>query len=50
LVGGSQALQALQSGVVTTALPFSIVLILMCVALIQGLMSEYPIYKAQTKL
>ncbi|WP_288635707.1 BCCT family transporter, partial [Pseudoalteromonas sp. UBA6610] len=49
-VGGSQALQALQSGVVTTALPFSIVLILMCVALIQGLMSEYPIYKAQTKL
>ncbi len=49
-VGGSQALQALQSGVVTTALPFSIVLILMCVALIQGLMSEYSIYKAQTKL
>lgn len=49
-VGGSQALQALQSGVVTTALPFSIVLILMCVSLIQGLMSEYPIYKAQTKL
>ena len=49
-VGGSQALQALQSGVVTTALPFSIILILMCVALIQGLLSEYPTYKVQSKL
>ncbi|WP_372763210.1 BCCT family transporter [Pseudoalteromonas sp.] len=45
-IGGSQALQALQSGVVTTALPFSIVLILICLALVQGLISEYPLYKA----
>jgi len=43
-VGGSQALQALQSGVVATALPFSFVLLLMCVSLVKGLKNEYQAY------
>ncbi|MCG3728574.1 BCCT family transporter [Vibrio cincinnatiensis] len=43
-VGGSEALQALQSGVVATALPFSFVLLLMCVSLIQGLRTEQARY------
>jgi len=44
-IGGKEALQALQSGVVITALPFTIVLLLMCVSLIKGLNSEYHLYK-----
>ena len=44
-IGGKDALQALQSGVVTTALPFTVVLLLMCVSLIMGLRSEYSAYK-----
>ncbi|EKO3721986.1 BCCT family transporter, partial [Vibrio metschnikovii] len=43
-VGGSEALQALQSGVVATALPFSFVLLLMCVSLIKGLRTEQALY------
>jgi len=44
-VGGKEALQALQSGVVVTALPFTFVLLLMCVSLIKGLNSERHLYK-----
>ncbi len=44
-VGGTEALQALQSGVVITGLPFAFVLILMCVSLLKGLNSEYTLYK-----
>lgn len=44
-VGGTEALQALQSGVVATALPFTIVLIAMCFSLIKGLNSERSLYK-----
>ncbi|PKG40283.1 BCCT family transporter [Psychromonas sp. Urea-02u-13] len=44
-IGGKEVLQALQAGVVTTALPFTFVLILMCVSLIKGLRSEYYLYK-----
>ncbi len=44
-IGGKEALQALQSGVVATALPFTFVLLLMCVSLIKGLNSEYYLYK-----
>ncbi len=44
-VGGKEALQALQSGVVATALPFSFVLILMCISLIKGLSTERVLYK-----
>ncbi|MGC9422650.1 BCCT family transporter [Vibrio sp.] len=44
-VGGPEALQALQSGVVATALPFSFVLLLMCFSLIQGLRTEQTLYR-----
>jgi len=44
-IGGKEALQALQSGVVVTALPFTFVLLLMCVSLIKGLNSERMLYK-----
>lgn len=44
-IGGKESLQALQSGVVTTALPFTFVLLLMCVSLIKGLNSERGLYK-----
>lgn len=44
-IGGKEALQALQSGVVTTALPFTFVLLIMCVSLIKGLNSERSLYK-----
>lgn len=39
-IGGKEALQALQSGVVATALPFTFVLLLMCFSLVKGLSSE----------
>jgi len=44
-IGGKEALQALQSGVVVTALPFTFVLLLMCVSLVKGLNSERALYK-----
>ncbi|MCW8329252.1 BCCT family transporter [Photobacterium sp. SDRW27] len=44
-VGGKEALQALQSGVVATALPFTFVLLLMCVSLIKGLRTERSLYR-----
>lgn len=47
-VGGKEALQALQSGVVATALPFSFVLIVMCVSLVKGLNSERALYRPVT--
>lgn len=39
-VGGSEAVQALQAGVISTALPFVFILLLMCVSLILGLRTE----------
>ena len=44
-IGGKEALQALQSGVVATALPFTFVLLLMCVSLIKGLNTERSLYR-----
>ncbi|MGF1757697.1 BCCT family transporter [Photobacterium sagamiensis] len=44
-IGGKEALQALQSGVVMTALPFTFVLLLMCVSLIKGLNTERALYR-----
>ncbi|MCW8348477.1 BCCT family transporter [Vibrio sp. ZSDZ65] len=44
-IGGKEALQALQSGVVATALPFVFVLLLMCFSLIKGLRTELPEYR-----
>lgn len=42
-IGGKQALQALQSGVVATALPFTFVLLFMCLSLLRGLISEHSV-------
>ncbi|MDX1303003.1 BCCT family transporter [Photobacterium sp.] len=44
-IGGKEALQALQSGVVATALPFTFVLLLMCVSLVKGLNTERILYR-----
>ena len=38
--GGSTALSALQAGAVATGLPFTLVLLVGCYAIIKGLMSE----------
>lgn len=43
-IGGTDALQALQSGVVTTALPFNFILLLMCFSLVRGLRTELHLY------
>lgn len=39
-IGGTHAIQALQAGAISTALPFTIVLLLMCVSLIMGMRTE----------
>ncbi|MDN3701515.1 BCCT family transporter [Vibrio artabrorum] len=39
-VGGTQAVQALQAGAISTALPFTIILLLMCVSLLMGMRTE----------
>ncbi|MDX1802797.1 MAG: BCCT family transporter [Alcanivorax sp.] len=39
--GGEQALKALQAGAVTTGLPFTVVLLLMCLSLYRGLHEEH---------
>jgi BCCT family betaine/carnitine transporter len=39
-VGGKEALKALQAGSITTGLPFTIVLLVMCISLYKGLKSE----------
>jgi len=44
-VGGKEVLQAMQAGVVTTALPFTFILLAMCVSLVKGLYSELALYK-----
>ncbi len=38
--GGDQVLSALQAGAITTALPFTVVLLLCCVSLFKGLSHE----------
>ena len=38
--GGSEALKALQAGAITTGLPFTAILLLMCVSIYKGLKSE----------
>jgi BCCT family betaine/carnitine transporter len=44
-IGGTESLQALQAGVVTTGLPFTFIMLIMCVSLIKGLNSERALYK-----
>ena len=39
--GGSEALKALQAGAITTGLPFTLVLLAMCVSLYKGLQHEH---------
>ena len=39
-IGGAEAVQALQAGAISTALPFTIVLLLMCVSLLMGMRTE----------
>ncbi|GAA5120746.1 BCCT family transporter [Alloalcanivorax gelatiniphagus] len=44
--GGEQALDALQAGAVTTGLPFTVVLLVMCLSLYRGLSAERAAMKA----
>lgn len=39
-VGGTEAIQALQAGAISTGLPFTVVLLLMCVSLLMGFRTE----------
>lgn len=39
-IGGTEAIQALQAGAISTGLPFTFVLLLMCVSLLMGLRTE----------
>jgi len=39
-VGGTEAVQALQAGAISTALPFTIILLMMCVSLLMGMRTE----------
>jgi len=39
-IGGTEAIQALQAGAISTGLPFTIILLLMCVSLVKGLRTE----------
>ncbi|OCH14377.1 MULTISPECIES: BCCT family transporter [unclassified Aliivibrio] len=39
-VGGTQAVEALQAGAISTALPFTIILLVMCVSLLMGMRTE----------
>ncbi|MEZ9142559.1 MULTISPECIES: BCCT family transporter [unclassified Shewanella] len=39
-VGGTEAIEALQAGAISTALPFTIILLVMCISLIMGLRTE----------
>lgn len=41
--GGKEALKALQAGAITTGLPFTLVLLIMCVSLYIGLRHEYKL-------
>ncbi len=45
LGGGSEALTALQAGAITTGLPFTLVLVLMCWSLYKGLKTEIHLYR-----
>lgn len=39
-IGGTEAIQALQAGAISTALPFTVILLLMCVSLLKGMSTE----------
>ncbi|CAM2805520.1 BCCT family transporter [Vibrio mytili] len=46
-VGGTEAVQALQAGAISTGLPFTIILLVMCVSLIMGMRTEPEFIKQQ---
>ena len=46
--GGEQALNALQAGAITTGLPFTVVLLVMCFSLYKGLSAERKLMTAKT--
>ena len=46
--GGEQALDALQAGAITTGLPFTVVLLVMCLSLYKGLSAERKLMTAKT--
>lgn len=39
-IGGKEAIQALQAGAISTGLPFTLVLLLMCISLLMGMRTE----------
>jgi len=39
-VGGTNAIQALQAGTISTALPFTFILLIMCISLVMGMKTE----------
>ncbi|QQD19185.1 BCCT family transporter [Spongiibacter nanhainus] len=45
-IGGTEAIEAMQAGAISTGLPFTIVLLLMCVSLIMGFRTEPHDYKS----
>ena len=45
--GGSVALSSLQAGTITAGLPFTLVLLVCCVSLYRGLMTELPVRNAK---
>lgn len=49
VVGGADALSALQAASVTTGLPFTLVLLLMCYSLLKGIRHEYTLLKLQDR-
>ncbi|MCW8346987.1 BCCT family transporter [Vibrio sp. ZSDZ65] len=44
-VGGTEAIQALQAGAISTALPFTIILLVMCVSLLKGMRTELQVHQ-----
>ena len=39
-IGGTEAIQALQAGAISTGLPFTVILLIMCVSLLMGMRTE----------
>ncbi|KHT47038.1 BCCT family transporter [Vibrio sinaloensis] len=44
-VGGTEAIQALQAGTISTGLPFTVILLVMCVSLVMGMRTEMQHHK-----
>ena len=42
-IGGTEAIQALQAGAISTGLPFTFVLLLMCLSLLMGMRTEVKV-------